>query len=283
MAKVVAVESHFNEEGWAIFPIKDDIPSQRFPFVTYGIITVNVVAFLFEVSLGQRLDEFIRLVAVVPAEYTAFWRGEPVPMLKLLVAPFVTMFLHGGWAHLLGNMWFLFLFGDNVEDAMGHGRYFVFYLLCGFVATIAHIITNPHSPIPVVGASGAISGVVGAYLVMYPTARILTLVPILFFFDIVLLPALVFIGLWFLFQLSSGLFSLLMPNRVVGKRTVSPVKLERLGFSPKANLMMRGASGIISRSAGCRHFILTTTLCPPMALALPCKISAAVTPPAKAR
>lgn len=202
----------FNKEGWAIFPIKDDIPSQRFPFVTYGIIAVNVVAFLFEVSLGQRLDEFIRLVAVVPAEYTAFLQGEPVPMLKLLLAPLVTMFLHGGWAHLLGNMWFLFLFGDNVEDAMGHGRYFVFYLLCGLVATIAHIITNPHSPIPVVGASGAISGVIGAYLVMYPTARILTLVPILFFFDIVLLPALVFIGLWFLFQLSSGLFSLLVPN-----------------------------------------------------------------------
>jgi membrane associated rhomboid family serine protease len=162
---------------------------------------------LFEVALGHRLDEFIRLVAVVPVEYTAFWRGEPVPTLKLLVAPFVTMFLHGGWAHLLGNMWFLFLFGDNVEDAMGHGRYFVFYIVCGLVATVAHIITNPHSPIPVVGASGAISGVIGAYLVMFPTARILTLVPILFFFDIVLLPALVFIGLWFLFQLSSGLTS----------------------------------------------------------------------------
>lgn len=162
--------------------------------------------------MGQRLDEFIRLVAVVPAEYTAFWRGEPIVPLKLLLAPFATMFLHGGWMHLLGNMWFLYLFGDNVEDAMGHGRYFAFYITCGLIATVAHVVTNPHSPIPVVGASGAISGVVGAYFVMFPTARILTLVLVLFFFDILLLPAFVFIGLWFLFQLSSGLFSLLVPN-----------------------------------------------------------------------
>lgn len=110
--------------------------------------------------------------------------------------------------HLIGNMWFLYLFGDNVEDAMGHFRFLLFYLLSGIAATVAHIIVQPLSPIPVVGASGAISGVVGAYLVMFPNARVLTLVPIFFFFDIIILPALVFIGLWFLFQFWSGLLSL---------------------------------------------------------------------------
>ncbi|MDW8027300.1 MAG: rhomboid family intramembrane serine protease [Armatimonadota bacterium] len=159
--------------------------------------------------MGQKqLQAFFQLVAVIPAEYTAFLKGEPVPVLKLLFAPFITMFLHGGWMHLIGNMWFLYLFGDNVEDAMGHFRFLLFYLLSGIAATVAHIIVQPLSPIPVVGASGAISGVVGAYLVMFPNARVLTLVPIFFFFDIIILPALVFIGLWFLFQFWSGLLSL---------------------------------------------------------------------------
>jgi membrane associated rhomboid family serine protease len=125
-----------------------------------------------------------------------------------MFAPFASMFLHGGWMHLFGNMWFLYLFGDNVEDAMGHFRFLLFYLLSGLAATFAHVAVNPLSPIPIVGASGAISGVVGAYFVMFPTARVLTLVPVFFFVDIVVLPALVFIGLWFLFQFWSGVLSL---------------------------------------------------------------------------
>lgn len=196
-----------------MLPLKDDIPSRRFPLVTYGIIAVNVVIFMFEATMGsEQLQAFFQLVAVIPAEYTAFLRGEPVPLLKLLVAPFASMFLHGGWMHLFGNMWFLYLFGDNVEDAMGHFRFLVFYLLSGLAATAAHIFVNPLSPIPIVGASGAISGVVGAYFLMFPTARVLTLVPVFFFFDIVLLPAVVFIGLWFLFQFWSGLLSLAVPH-----------------------------------------------------------------------
>lgn len=135
-----------------------------------------------------------------------------MPTAKLFVAPFVAMFLHGGWFHLIGNMWFLYLFGDNVEDAMGHLRYLMFYLLCGLGATAAHIAVNLNSPLPAIGASGAISGVIGAYLLMFPKARILTLVTLLFFVDIVALPALVFIGLWFLFQFWSGLFSLAVPH-----------------------------------------------------------------------
>jgi membrane associated rhomboid family serine protease len=148
-----------------------------------------VVVFLFEVTMSQeQLRAFFELVAVIPAEYTAFIRGEPVPLLKLMFAPFASMFLHGGWMHLIGNMWFLYLFGDNVEDAMGHFRFLLFYLLSGLAATFAHVAVNPLSPIPIVGASGAISGVVGAYFVMFPTARVLTLVPVFFFVDIVVLP-----------------------------------------------------------------------------------------------
>lgn len=194
--------------------MKDDIPSQRFPFVTYAIIAANAVVFMFEATMHpQQLRSFFEVVAVVPAEYTAFLRGEPVPLLKLMLAPFASMFLHGGWAHLLGNMWFLYLFGDNVEDEMGHFRFLLFYLLSGLAATFAHIFVNPFSSIPIVGASGAISGVVGAYLLMFPTARVLTLVPIFFFVvDLVVLPAVLFIGLWFLFQFWSGLLSLAVPH-----------------------------------------------------------------------
>ncbi len=196
-----------------LLPLKDDIPSRRFPFVTYSIIAVNIVVFMFEATMGkEQLQAFFELVAVIPAEYTAFLRGEPVPLLKLLAAPFASMFLHGGWMHLFGNMWFLYLFGDNVEDAIGHSRFLLFYLLTGLAATVAHIFVNPLSPIPIVGASGAISGVVGAYFLMFPTARVLTLVPIFFFVDIVLLPAVVFIGMWFLFQFWSGLLSLAVPH-----------------------------------------------------------------------
>ena len=196
-----------------LLPLKDDIPSRRFPFVTYSIIAVNIVVFMFEATMGkEQLQAFFELVAVIPAEYTAFLRGEPVPLLKLLAAPFASMFLHGGWMHLFGNMWFLYLFGDNVEDAMGHSRFLLFYLLTGLAATVAHIFVNPLSSIPIVGASGAISGVVGAYFLMFPTARVLTLVPIFFFVDIVLLPAVVFIGMWFLFQFWSGLLSLAVPH-----------------------------------------------------------------------
>ncbi|MEZ8221743.1 Membrane associated serine protease, rhomboid family [Candidatus Fervidibacteria bacterium JGI MDM2 JNZ-1-D12] len=196
-----------------LLPLKDDIPSRRFPFVTYSIIAVNIVVFMFEATMSkEQLQAFFELIAVIPAEYTAFLRGEPVPLLKLLAAPFASMFLHGGWMHLFGNMWFLYLFGDNVEDAMGHSRFLLFYLLTGLAATVAHIFVNPLSSIPIVGASGAISGVVGAYFLMFPTARVLTLVPIFFFVDIVLLPAVVFIGMWFLFQFWSGLLSLAVPH-----------------------------------------------------------------------
>ncbi|MCS7224068.1 MAG: rhomboid family intramembrane serine protease [Armatimonadetes bacterium] len=188
--------------------MKDDIPSRSFPFVTYSLIVVNSVIFLYEVSLGPHLQEFLELVAVIPAEYKGFLSGDEVPTIKLLIAPFASMFLHGGWMHLIGNMWFLYLFGDNVEDRMGHFRFFMFYIITGLAATAAHIVTNFSSPLPTIGASGAISGVVGAYAILFPSARILTLVIFVFFADIVLLPAFIYIGLWFLIQLWSGVLSL---------------------------------------------------------------------------
>ncbi len=169
---------------------------------------INSLVFLYEVSLGPRVQDFINLVAVIPAEYIAYWQGEPVAGIKLVIAPFASMFLHGGWMHLIGNMWFLYLFGDNVEDRMGHARFLFFYVVCGLVATFAHVATHFSSPLPAIGASGAISGVVGSYFLLFPSARILTLVPLFIFWDVVVLPAFIYIGLWFLMQFWSGLLSL---------------------------------------------------------------------------
>lgn len=185
--------------------------------MTYCIIAVNVAVYFYEVSLGAHLEQFIREVAVVPFEYMAFLSGYEVAMRKLLIAPFASMFLHAGFPHLLGNMWFLYIFGDNVEDRMGHMRYLVFYLLCGLVATFTHICFSPTSSIPVVGASGAISGVLGAYFVLFPRASVLTLIPLFLFLELIEIPAVVFLGLWFLMQLNSGILqTLLAPSEVGG-------------------------------------------------------------------
>ncbi|MDW8025802.1 MAG: rhomboid family intramembrane serine protease [Armatimonadota bacterium] len=187
------------------------------PIVNYIIIAANVAAYIYEVSLGADLERFIKEVAVVPAEYIGFLSGYNVPLQKLLTAPFASMFLHGGFLHLIGNMWFLYIFGDNVEDRMGHLRYFLFYLFCGLAATAAHILISPTSPIPIIGASGAISGVLGAYLALFPRASILTLVFFFYFFEIVEIPALVYLGLWFVIQLNSGILqTLLSPSEVQG-------------------------------------------------------------------
>ena len=179
-----------------MFPLRDVIPSRTTPFVTVAIIVINVLAFLFEQSLGQRgLEEFIQTHAFIPAVFA--W-----PTI------FTSMFLHGSWFHLGGNMWSLWIFGDNVEDRLGHARYLGFYLLCGVVATLAHAWSEPGSIVPTVGASGAIAGVMGAYFVLYPHSRVLTLIFIVFYVNIVEIPAVVFLGFWFLMQLLSGVGSL---------------------------------------------------------------------------
>jgi membrane associated rhomboid family serine protease len=173
-----------------VFPLKDDIPSERTPVVNILLIVVNVLVFFYELSLGPRLQSLITNYGVVPAHFE----------LRTL---FTSMFLHGGWGHLFGNMLYLWIFGDNVEDRLGHVGYFFFYLICGLAAGMAHVLTNAGSNVPTVGASGAIAGVLGAYLVLYPQARVLTLLPI-FPFTTVYIPAAFFLGIWFVMQLFSG-------------------------------------------------------------------------------
>src|SRR6188508_1436374 len=177
-----------------MIPLRDIIPSRTVPFVTIALIVVNVLVFLFELSLGDALDLFLSSWALIPAEFS-------------LVTLVTSMFLHGGLMHVGGNMLFLWIFGDNVEDRMGHGRFLLFYLLCGSAAAIAQTLMQPDSLIPMVGASGAIAGVMGAYFVLYPHSRIVTLVPIFLFIQLIEVPAIVFLGIWFLMQFLSGVGS----------------------------------------------------------------------------
>jgi membrane associated rhomboid family serine protease len=177
-----------------MIPIRDANRSEIYPIINVGIIAVNVLAFIIEMLQGQGLQEFIYLYGLVPARYTE-------PQVAAHFIPFLTsLFLHGGILHLVGNMWFLYIFGDNVEGRLGHLRYLVFYLLCGLAAGASHLALNWHSNVPTIGASGAIAGVMGAYLILYPRAKILTLLPIFFFFTFVNVPAFIFLGIWFLFQ-----------------------------------------------------------------------------------
>ncbi|MCM3879620.1 MAG: rhomboid family intramembrane serine protease [Vicinamibacterales bacterium] len=184
-----------------MIPLKDVIPSRTFPVVTIALIVMNSLAFLFEVSLpDQRLESFIRVFGVVPAGF------HPMALLT-------SMFLHGGWLHFLGNMLYLWIFGDNVEDRLGHGRYLLFYVICGGVAGLAHVFMNPASTVPTIGASGAIAGVMGAYFVLYPRSRILALLPLFIFFEVIEVPAIFFLGIWFVMQFFSGVGSIAMGAR----------------------------------------------------------------------
>jgi membrane associated rhomboid family serine protease len=180
-----------------MFPLRDTQRSSTAPIVTGFLIAVNVLVFLYEISLDQySLNHLIQLYGVVPERFPAG-----------LSTLFTSMFLHGGWFHLIGNMWFLWIYGDNVEDVMGHGKYLVFYLLCGLAAALTHVLFNADSRVPTVGASGAIAGVMGAYMIKFPHSRILTLVPIFFFFTTFEIPAVVILGYWLLLQAVSGLGS----------------------------------------------------------------------------
>lgn len=185
--------------GRRVIPLRDDIPSSTFPIVNYILIAANLAVFAFELSLGRSLDQYIFTHAAIPIQVVSegFTAGQFVKMTA-------TIFFHGGWLHLLSNMLYLWIFGDNVEDRMGHFRFLVFYLLTGYLATFAHIFSFPESTIPLVGASGAIAGVLGAYLVLFPQARVLTLVFIFIFIQVIYIPALVFLGIWFVLQLLSG-------------------------------------------------------------------------------
>ena len=189
-----------------MIPLRDTIPSRTFPFVNYALIGVNVLVFLFEVALGPRLEQFVHVFGVVPDRVIAIFTQAP-QHIPWAVIPFLTsMFLHGGWLHLLGNMLYLYIFGDNVEDVLGHFRYLAFYILSGVAASLVHLGANASSQIPTVGASGAIAGVMGAYFILFPHSRVVTLLPIFFFIQIVEIPAVVFLGIWFLIQFLTGSF-----------------------------------------------------------------------------
>ena len=179
-----------------MFPLKDTQPSYSRPVVTIAIIALNLLVFVFEFTLGPRtLNAFIEYYGLVPDHFQ-------------VSRIFTSMFLHGGWMHVLGNMWFLWIFGDNIEDLLGHGKYLAFYLLCGIVAALGQVIANPYSTAPMVGASGAIAGVMGAYLIKFPRARIVTLVFVLFFITTIEIPAPIMLAYWFVIQLFSGFGSI---------------------------------------------------------------------------
>ena len=183
-----------------MFPIRDTIPSKTYPVVTHALIGINVVVFLYQMTLGPNLDKFIYIYGLVPARYTVDYYAQYFSFGQQAFAWISFMFLHGGFMHLLGNMWTLYIFGDNVEDHLGSIRYLVFYLLCGLASGLSHMLLNSGSNIPTIGASGAIAGVMGAYFLLHPGARILTLIPILFIPWFVEIPAFVFLGFWFFLQ-----------------------------------------------------------------------------------
>jgi len=200
------------------FPLKDINPTERFPFVTIGLIVINAVVYLYEVSLGPQLDAFITSWGTVPYEIAnavdVVGRDPSAPIVhtKAPVVPYVTllssMFIHGGFWHLFGNMLYLWIFGNNIEDLMGPLKFLVFYLICGLIASLTHVLIQPNSTIPMVGASGAVSGVLGAYLIVYPRARVLTLIFLIFFIRLMLIPAGVLLAFWFIFNAFSGVASL---------------------------------------------------------------------------
>lgn len=190
-----------------MIPIKDKNPTRIFPFVNFGLIGINLAVFAYQFSLGAAVEQFLYQYGIIPRNVMLVFSGSSETFQPLL--SFVTsMFLHGGWLHLGGNLLYLWIFGDNVEDKLGHGGYLLFYMLCGILASGAHVVIEPTSSIPTVGASGAISGVLAAYLLMFPRARVVTIIPIFIFLQIAELPALVVLGFWFIMQFFNGLASL---------------------------------------------------------------------------
>jgi membrane associated rhomboid family serine protease len=216
-----------------MFPVSDVIPSRTVPFVTVGLIVLNAIVFLYQVTLGPtELRVFMASYAVIPAW---FWAPSLV----------TSQFLHAGWIHVISNMVYLWIFGDNVEDRLGHVPYLIFYLGAGAAAGLLQVLFNPFSGIPMVGASGAIAGVMGAYFVLYPQSRVLTAIFVLFFFDLVEIPALFFLGFWFLMQLLSGVGSLGVSNSAGGGTAF---------WAHIGGFVVGAAVGVVLRARSRRHW-----------------------------
>jgi membrane associated rhomboid family serine protease len=193
-----------------VFPIRDTVPRERLPVMTWMLILVNAAAFAYELSLSeQELRDLTLLCGVVPRRYFDLEWARELGFPLFDPWPFLTsLFLHGGWVHVIANLWTLWIFGDNVEDRLGSVGFLIFYLACGFSAGTVHLVAHPTSMAPTIGASGAIAGVMGAYLVLFPRARVLTVIPIFIYPWIVEVPAVFFLAVWFLTQLLSGAMSL---------------------------------------------------------------------------
>jgi len=201
-----------------LIPIRDENPTETFPFVTIALIAINVAVFLWEISLPKPvLNAVIYTYGAIPLKITSFGKAPVIYSIHGMVIKsdvpvwitlFTCMFLHGGFFHLAGNMLYLWIFGNNVEDRLGHFRFLIFYLLCGIFATLIHSFVTPHSPVPMIGASGAISGVLGAYMIAFPWAKVETLVFFFFFITTVEVPAFIFIGVWFFMQYLNGVATL---------------------------------------------------------------------------
>jgi membrane associated rhomboid family serine protease len=188
-----------------MIPLKDDIPRATFPFITIAIILINIIVFVYQLSIGdwgERL--FIVRAGAIPYEISHLRDLHPPNLVPIPFTIFTALFIHGGIAHLAGNMIYLWIFGDNIEDKLGHLRFLLFYLIAGMIATLAHVLLAPASHTPMIGASGAIAGILGAYLILFPRATVSTLIFLFIFIDIVKIPALVFLVLWFAFQLMSS-------------------------------------------------------------------------------
>jgi len=193
-----------------MIPIRDEMRTRSTPVVNYLLIAINVIVFILMSLAGSQNESLVYQFALLPSQVTA---GLDLGDISDI---FTSMFMHAGLAHIAGNMLYLWIFGDNVEDTMGHGRYLFFYLRGGVISSSAHILSNPNSSIPTVGASGAIAAVLGAYLVLFPSARVVTIIPLGFFLRMTVVPAVIVLGLWFVLQFFQGVLSLGMPQDVGG-------------------------------------------------------------------
>ena len=196
-----------------MIPLKDTTPRRSFPIITVLLIVANILVFMYQITLPPgAADAFIKTYALIPRHIQFALEGRHYSLAQGLLPLFTSMFLHGGLLHILGNMWFLWIFGANVEDRMGPATYLLFYLVCGLVSGVAQLLFSWGGNIPSLGASGAISGVLGAYIVFFPSSRILTLVPLFIIWFMARIPAVIFIGLWFIVQFLSGVGSLNTPG-----------------------------------------------------------------------
>ncbi len=196
-------------------PLRDNNPTRIVPFVTYALVAINIAVFVYELSLGDQLEAFFRVWAVVPRELTASFTGQPTGLpFPAWVTLITSQFLHGGFLHVAGNMLFLWIFGNNVEDKLGHVKFLIFYLVCGILAGLSQWFFSAYSVVPSLGASGAIAGVMGAYILRFPQAEILTLIPLGFFMWTFRVPAFFFLGFWFAQQALYSFASLSVPTNV---------------------------------------------------------------------